>query len=245
MEMATGRVAAIILAAGAGRRMSAALNKVFLPIGGKPILTHTLDLFERSAQVDRVVLVIAEADRDECHELVELGGFHKVDRIVTGGDSRHASEYRGLLALERDIEAGDVELVLIHDAVRPFVTAAHIEAVIAAARRSGAAILAVPAGDRIVIAGDDGSLEDGGDDLWIAQTPQAFRAAPVLEAHRRAAADGFVGTDTASVVEQAGGRVTIVPGRPDNIKITTSDDLLRAELIADGWASDAGLSAHA
>lgn len=212
--------------------MTAATNKVFLLVDGKPILARTLELFERMPIVETVVLVANEADREACEALVRDGGFRKVRRIVTGGPSRHASEYRGLLAISDEIGSGQIDTVLVHDAVRPFVTAERVEAVITEARRSGAAILAIPAG-RLLMTAPDGTVGDGGDNLWVVQTPQAFRASVVLDAHRRAAADGFVGADTSSVVERTGQPVSVVPGRPENIKITTSDDLLRAELIAE------------
>lgn len=240
--MANPGVAAIVLAAGGGRRMVAPMNKVLLLVGGKTILGRTLELFDRSPVIDEVILVVAESDHAACTALVEEGGFRKVSRVVLGGASRHESEYRGLLAIEDRIASGEIRTVLIHDAVRPFVTLAQIEAVTAEAQRSGAAILAIPAGERIVMAGPDGTVSDGGDDLWVAQTPQAFDARLVLAAHRQAEADGFLGTDTSSVVERAGQSVSVVRGGEENIKITTSDDLLRAELIAEQAAGDPALT---
>lgn len=226
-------VGAVVLAAGGGTRMTAPTNKVFLLVDGQAILSRTLELFERLALIDTVVLVVAEVDRAACEALIRDGRFTKVRHMVTGGPSRHASEHLGLLALEADILAGRIDTVLVHDAVRPFVTAERVEAVVEEARRTGAAILAIPAGERIVMTAEDGTAQSGGGDLWVAQTPQAFRGTLVLEAHRRAADDGFVGPDTSAVVERIGSPVSVVAGRPDNIKITTSDDLLRAELIAD------------
>lgn len=244
--MGKAGVAAIVLAAGGGRRMTVPMNKVFLLVGGKMILTWTLEAFERVSIVDTVVLVATEADRDACAALVRDAGLRKVWRIVTGGSSRHESEYHGVLAIEDEIRRGAIDTVLVHDAVRPFVTPEQIKAVTLGAKRTGAAILAIPASERIVMTAPDGTVLDGGYDLWVAQTPQAFRASLVLDAHRRAAKVGFVGTDTSAVVERAGHAVSAVVGRAENIKITTSDDLLRAELIADqltGHAQAAGLGA--
>jgi 2-C-methyl-D-erythritol 4-phosphate cytidylyltransferase len=232
VEARTG-VAVVVLAAGGGQRMTAPMNKVFLLVGGTAILARTLDLFERMPIVETIVLVAAESDRVACEALVLGHGFRKVRRTVVGGPSRHESEYVGLQAIEEDINSGRIDTVLVHDAVRPFVTAERVEAVIDEARRSGAAILAIPAGERLVMAAPDGTIQPSGNNLWVAQTPQAFRASLVLEAHRRAADDGFIGTDTSAVVERTGRPVSVVPGRPENIKITTSDDLLRAELIAE------------
>ncbi len=226
-------VAAVVLAAGGGRRMASPTNKVFLPVGGKSILGRTLETFEHDSVVDTVVLVCAEADRAACAAIVEDAGLRKVRRIVTGGSSRHESEFHGLLALEDEIADGTIETVLVHDAVRPFATPDRIEAVTAEAQRTGAAILAIPANERIVSADSSGEVVDGEDNLWVAQTPQAFDAKLVLDAHRHAAEEGFVGTDTSAVVERAGHPVSVVAGHARNIKITTSDDLLRAELIAE------------
>ncbi|HVA87505.1 MAG TPA: 2-C-methyl-D-erythritol 4-phosphate cytidylyltransferase, partial [Candidatus Saccharimonadales bacterium] len=237
MAIGTG-VAAIVLAAGNGRRMRASTSKVFLLVGSRSILARTLELFERMPIVETVVLVATEADHAACVALVGAAGFQKVRRLVTGGASRHASEYHGLLALEDEIASGEIDTVLIHDAVRPFVTAERVEAVVAEARRTGAAILAIQAGECLVMTSADGTVHDAGDNLWVAQTPQAFRGDLVLDAHRRAAEDGFVGTDTSAVVERLGHAVSVVSGEPENIKITTSDDLLRAELIADQMSAE-------
>lgn len=226
-------VAVIILAAGGGVRMGAPMNKVFLPVGGKTILGRTLEVFDRLALITTIVLVTAPVDRAMCETVVAGGGFRKVRPPVSGGATRHASEFNGLLALEDDIARGSIDTVLIHDAVRPFVGPDEVERLVEMTRRTGAAILAMPAGDRLVTIRDDGTVEAAETDLWIAQTPQGFQARLALDAHRRAADEGFVGTDTSSVVERTGQAVSIVLGRPENIKITTSDDLLRAELIAE------------
>jgi 2-C-methyl-D-erythritol 4-phosphate cytidylyltransferase len=227
------RVAAIVLAAGSGERIAGPTNKVLLPIGGKPMLIWSLELFERLAIVEGVVLVVPDRDRSACETVVRAARLQKVKHIVLGGASRHESEYRGLLAIADDITAGSIDLVLVHDAARPFAQAERVEAVTKAARRTGAAILAIPATEPIVALGPGPAVEDTGEGLWVAQTPQAFSATLVLDAHRRAARDGFRGTDTSSVVERLGEAVAVVPDRPDNIKITTPDDLLRGELIAE------------
>jgi len=234
-----GRAAAVVLAAGGGSRMGASINKVFLAVDGKSILDRTLELFEGLSIISSIVLVIAESDRAACAALVREGGYQKVRRTVLGGDSRHASEFIGLLAVEDDAGGGIADVAVVHDAVRPFASAEEVMAVVAAARRTGAAILAMPAGARVVTVAGDGALVPAGADLWVAQTPQAFIVGVALEAHRRAVGDGFVGTDTSAVVERTGQPVEVVEGRPDNIKITTSEDLLRAELIAHGQR-DAG-----
>lgn len=226
-------VAVVVVAAGGGERMTSPVNKVFLPVGGKSILARTLELFDQMPIVDTIVLVVRPIDRVLCEAIVRDGPYSKVRRIVSGGASRHASEFRGLLALEDEVSSGLVDTILVHDAVRPFVAPDQVEALVAEARATGAAILAIPAGDGLVTVADDGTVHGAGEDLWVAQTPQAFGASVVLDAHRRAADAGFVGTDTSAVVERTGHPVSIVMGRPENIKITTSDDLLRAEFIVE------------
>jgi 2-C-methyl-D-erythritol 4-phosphate cytidylyltransferase len=226
-------VAAIVLAAGGGSRMTARVNKVFLPIGGRAILDRSIGVFDGLEDVDTIAVVMAETDREAITALVTEAGFGKVDRLVIGGASRHESEFLGLLALADDIEAGRIELVLIHDAARPFVTPDRLVALIAAAWASGAAILATPAPAEMASVESDGTVGDDTPGLWVAQTPQAFHARLALDAHRRAAEEGFTGTDTSAVVERTGVPVSIVPGRLDNIKITTADDLIRGQVIVE------------
>lgn len=229
-----GGVAAIVLAAGSGVRMMAPMNKVFLRLGGRPILGRTLEAFSRIPAVDVIVLVAAPPDRELCERLVRDSEISKPLRLVAGGPTRHASEYSGLLALDDDIASGRVDVVMVHDAVRPFVNRVEVDQLVATAREVGAAVPMIPGGDRLVTLAEDGTVQNVEDGLWLAQTPQVFRARLVLEAHREAAADGFVGTDTSSVVERAGHEVGVVVGRRDNIKLTTADDMVLAELIAEG-----------
>lgn len=228
-----GGVAVIVLAAGSGVRMMAPTNKVFLRLAGKPILQRTLEAFSWIPAIDQVVTVAAPADRALCDVIVREGQISKPHRFVNGGPTRHASEFYGLLALADEIESGALDVVMIHDAVRPFVDRDEVEQLIAKAREVGAAVPMIPAGDRLVTVDDQGVVGDAEDRLWLAQTPQVFDARLVLDAHRRAADEGFIGTDTSSVVERAGHTVAVIVGRRENIKITTADDMVMAELIAD------------
>ncbi|HEY8678493.1 MAG TPA: 2-C-methyl-D-erythritol 4-phosphate cytidylyltransferase [Candidatus Dormibacteraeota bacterium] len=231
--MAGPYVVAIVLAAGAGKRMAASVNKVFLPVAGRPILAWSLECFERDRSVSEVIIVAAASEIEECRQrVVEQFGLKKVTALVGGGPTRHDSEFCGLLHLQERIDTGSVEIVLIHDAVRPFITAPLVGRVIAEAVAGGAAIPCVRAASTVVRAVPGGQLTTDSADLYAAQTPQAFAAPLVLEAHRRAETDGFKGSDTSSVVEQAGYTVAVVEGSYDNIKITTADDLIRAEQIA-------------
>jgi 2-C-methyl-D-erythritol 4-phosphate cytidylyltransferase len=230
----SGKVAAVVVAAGSGRRMGGGRNKIFLPLMGRPILARTLELFQADPEVQVVVLVAASGELEECRaEILEPYGLTKVTDLVAGGRTRHHSEHNGIQALAGRIESGEVEVVLVHDGVRPFTEPAHLRRSVALARADGAAVVAVPARG-LVLARADGAIEEEmGGLLWAAQTPQAFRGRLLLEAHRGAAAAGFEGTDTASVVEHAGHVVRVVEGSYDNIKITTAADLpLAGEILA-------------
>jgi 2-C-methyl-D-erythritol 4-phosphate cytidylyltransferase len=228
----SGQVAAVVVAAGSGRRMGAGRNKIFLPVMGRPILARTLELFQAEPEVQVVVLVAAPAELEECRAgILEPFGLTKVTGLVPGGRTRHRSEHNGIEALAPRIESGEVEVVLVHDGVRPFTEPAHLRRAVALARAEGAAVVAVRARG-LVRAGAAGEIDEEVEGLlWAAQTPQAFRGRLLLEAHRRAAAEGFEGTDTASVVERAGHVVRVVEGSYDNVKITTADDLPLAEEI--------------
>ncbi|MDQ6771419.1 MAG: 2-C-methyl-D-erythritol 4-phosphate cytidylyltransferase [Candidatus Dormibacteraeota bacterium] len=221
----SGSVAAVLLAAGSGSRFEAGANKVFIDVLGRPLLAWAATPFVGSADVGRFVVVAAAGEVERCRTL--LPGA----TVIRGGATRHESERLGIEALAPAIVAGEVDLVLVHDAARPFVTATDLQAVIAAARRTGAAIPALPAAPGVATVDAGGRVRGRLADLWTAQTPQGFEARLLLTAHRRAAAEGFEGTDTASVVERLGAQVVVVRGSPDNVKLTTPSDLALAEAL--------------
>lgn len=227
-----GRAGAVVVAAGAGRRMGAPVNKVFLPVGGRPILVRTLDVFEAHPEVGVVVLVTAAGEVDQVREMVAANACQKVAAVVPGGATRQESEYLGVEAIAPAIESGGLDVVMVHDAVRPFVLPDEITRLAAEARTGAGAILAAPAPDSLVERGEDGLVVPAPTGVWAAQTPQAFEGRLLLRAHREAAADPDVrATDTAAVLERLGHPVHVVEGRPENIKITTADDLALAEVI--------------
>ena len=215
--------AAIVVAGGEGTRMQAKKTKVFLEIRGRSIVEYSLALLESSRHVADVVLVARASDLRACESLKER--FPKLRMVVAGGDVRHRSEFAGLKALA-------ARIVLVHDAVRPFASHRLIERLLAQTDRTIGCVPGLPlAGSVVHVA--DGWIAGYPKNLWAVQTPQAFQATWLLEAHNKAARQGFVGTDTASVIEWAGGDVAVIDGEPDNIKITTQDDLARAERIAE------------
>jgi 2-C-methyl-D-erythritol 4-phosphate cytidylyltransferase len=216
--------------------MGAPHNKVFLALGGKPILVRTIEAFLRTHAVDELVLVAHPAEVAYCHaEIVQRYSLDRISAVIPGGGSRHDSEDCALAHLRSRIESGEVEIVLIHDGARPFVPPKEIDKLVQAARANGGAILAAPLADDevILLTAKDGSILTAyaPAELARAHTPQAFAARTLLTAYDQARADGFNGTDTASSVERAGGKVFIVWSTAPNIKVTTPDDLLRAEAL--------------
>lgn len=221
--------AAIVVAGGRGTRMKAPVNKIFLEVGGRPILEWSLELFERCPGVDQVVVVANAADVAACSSLKSR--FPRVSRVVPGGDVRHRSEFAGIAALSARIDAGEVETVLVHDAVRPFTSVDLVKRLLVGMAEVQACIPGLPMPPSTAIV-ERATVAGYPANLYAVQTPQAADATWLLEAHNKAARAGFLGTDTASVIEWAGGLVRVIPGETDNIKITTPSDLDRANTIA-------------
>jgi len=224
-------IAAIIAAAGLGARMGHDLPKPYLPLAGKPILAHTLGIFEKIKEIREVTLVVHPEELGYCQEkVISRYGFKKVLRLVPGGKERQDSVYNALKALKNE---DDLEIVLVHDGVRPFVQPEQICRVIQAARSHGAAVLGLPAQDTLKTVNSDGEIRQTLErkDIWQIQTPQAFQAALLHRAFVEAYSRDFYGTDEASLVEALQQPVLVVPGSPLNLKITTPDDLALAEAI--------------
>ncbi|WP_406677347.1 2-C-methyl-D-erythritol 4-phosphate cytidylyltransferase [Moorella sp. ACPs] len=221
----------IVAAAGQGRRLGAGSNKVFLPLGGKPILAHTLAVAEASPLVDEVIVVTRPEDIPLCHRVVATGPYRKVRQIVAGGKERQDSIAAGLKAV-----APGTEWVAVHDGARPFLSPALLERVIAAARDTGAAIAALPVKETIKRGNTEdlvtATLERRG--LWAVQTPQVFRREWLAAAYREAEINGWQATDDAALVERAGYPVKLVPGEEVNIKITTPGDMVLARALMAG-----------
>ncbi|HEY3308196.1 MAG TPA: 2-C-methyl-D-erythritol 4-phosphate cytidylyltransferase [Desulfuromonadaceae bacterium] len=220
---------AVIPAAGMGKRMGASINKQYLKLADAPIVARTIAVFEQSPLIDGIILVTPEEEIPYCREhVVEASCFRKVLEIVPGGRERQNSVMNGLMALKNRIGQDDV--VLIHDGVRPFITAEILQESIAVARNYDGALVAVPVKDTIKSV-RDGKVVDTPprENLWQAQTPQSFRFRIIYDAHCRAEQAGFMGTDDASLVERLGGIVGIVAGSYRNIKITTPEDLVLGE----------------
>jgi len=224
-------VTAVIPAAGTGVRMGGPVAKPFLLLGGIPLLARTLLRLARSQVIDAYVLVVPPGSEETCAKAVVAAyGLPATSRIVAGGAVRQASVLAGLQALPPG-----TDLVLVHDAARPCVPVCVVRATVEAAARDGAAVAAMPATETVKEARPDGRILRTlpRESLWIAQTPQAFARRIILEAHAAATADGFLGTDDAALVERLGRPVTLVPGSPENIKVTHPADLeVAARLLA-------------
>jgi 2-C-methyl-D-erythritol 4-phosphate cytidylyltransferase len=223
------RTAAVVSAAGRGLRMGGSTPKQFLTVGGLPILVHALRVLEGSPAVTDIILTVPAADREYClNEIVARYKFHKITKVVPGGEQRQDSVRHGLAQLDHD-----VDIVIVHDAVRPFLTADMVIRAIDAAAQHGAAIVAIPMRDTIKRVGSDGLIESTIDrsHLWLAQTPQAFQRALLQTAHRKAQIENYHATDDAQLMEWLGHRVAIVEGSGENIKITRPEDLGIGEAI--------------
>jgi 2-C-methyl-D-erythritol 4-phosphate cytidylyltransferase len=221
-------IVAIIPAAGVGRRMGGAIEKQFLRLRGIPILAHTLKVFDQSPEVDGIVLVVAPQQRQVLDtEVINPHPCEKLLGIIDGGPERQDSVANGLRAIPPESD-----LVVIHDGVRPLVSVDLVALVLDAARRHGAAIAAIPAGDTVKQVEDQRVVTTlQRETIWLAQTPQAFRVDLLRRAYQKAASDRIVLTDDAALVERIGVAVHLVRGSSENIKVTTPSDLVVAEAI--------------
>lgn len=229
------RVFVILPAAGLGTRMAPGqaapkAPKQFLVLQGLPILAHSLRAFAVSPRVSSIYVAVRKAETARMQALIAEHGFGGKVRIVEGGASRQESVGNALKA----IQAAEEDIILVHDAVRPLIDTATIERTIDAVERFGAAIVGLPAMDTIkqverTAAGAIVTATIPREYVVQAQTPQGFRWPVLQKAFAEAEADGFVGTDEASVVERSGAQVAVVLGSPQNLKITQPGDLKLAE----------------
>ncbi|HEX3942344.1 MAG TPA: 2-C-methyl-D-erythritol 4-phosphate cytidylyltransferase [Acidobacteriaceae bacterium] len=227
------RVFVVLPAAGMGTRMASARSnapKQFLALGGTPILIHSLRAFAAVPSVDAIYVAVRRTEMSRVTALIAKHELSNRVRVVQGGDTRQESVSNAL----KGIQADDDDIVLVHDAVRPLIDPATIERTIEAAEKHGAAIVGLPAIDTIkqVVRTADGAIVTATiprEHVVQAQTPQGFRWSVLKRAFAEAEADGFVGTDEASLVERSGAEVAVVTGSSENLKITQPGDLELAE----------------
>ncbi|WP_447711163.1 IspD/TarI family cytidylyltransferase [Mycobacterium sp. C31M] len=223
----------VVLAAGIGARIGADGNKAYLSLAGRPMLAWSVQAVADTPEIDRVILVHRRGEFDTADRMVreELPG--RTIELVSGGDSRHESEFNMLRHIAPDIESGAVDIVLIHDAARPLAGPAMMRSALETARRFGGA---VPAVEAVGLARPTGTgLQPLTESVVRVQTPQAFRAAPLLAAYRRADTEAFDGTDTSSCVQHfTDTDVRVFPGAATNLKVTYPPDIRLAEHLLTG-----------
>jgi len=225
----------LVPAAGMGRRMGGALSKQYLNLAGRPILTHTLSLFERHPLIEHIYPIVPPHEISFCQQqIIAPFEFTKVRRIIPGGEQRQDSVRYGLRALAEDGLDQDERVILIHDGVRPLFNPGLIEELLRAVNKHGACVVGVPAKDTIkeVVSGMICGTPER-KRLWQAQTPQGFLFELINGAFCQAEVDGFAGTDDASLLERMGQPVAILQGDYRNIKVTTPEDLVIANALLD------------
>lgn len=215
---------AIIVAAGKSERFDDPLPKQFHEVAGRPLLSWTIEKFERASSIDKIAVVVsADYQLETTEKIIDPFGFHKAVKVVGGGESRQESVLKGLEALPVS-----TIVVAIHDGVRALVTADDIDKVVNLAAAEKAAMLALPATDTLKKVKNHSIVETlDRKQIWLAQTPQAFEFELILEAHRKFADNpkGINATDDASLVEALGVAVKVVEASSMNLKVTTATDL--------------------
>ena len=223
------KTVAVIPAGGAGKRLKSHIAKQYLLLDSLPVLVHTLKVFQKSKEIDEIILALPPEDLVYIRqELAEKYGLTKVINAVAGGNERQDSVKNCLSAIK-----GECDFVVIHDAVRPFVTEELIERVVETAKATGAAVAGVKTKDTIKEINEDKIVAATvpRNNLWLAQTPQVFDYGLLKEAYRLAYDQNYYGTDDASLIERMGKEVTMVESSYENIKITTNEDMRMADAL--------------
>lgn len=222
------QISAIVVAAGSGTRLGFSKPKAFVPINGVSLLSYVLQTIRATGAFDELVLAVPGGTQQLARAEVNTAGLQIPVKITEGGAARQDS-----VRIALRLTSAESELIVIHDAARPFTTPEMFSSCITAAVRSGGAVVAIPVADTLK------HVENGivlsttpRDSLWQAQTPQAFRRELLIGAHQRATRAHFTATDDAHLCEYLGVKLQVVPGSVFNLKITTPDDLRLGEAIA-------------
>lgn len=221
---------AIIMAAGRGKRMKADINKQFIHLKDKPILSYTVDKFQENSSIDEIIIVASPDEIDFCRsEIVYKYRFTKVRKVIAGGKERQNSVLNGLMS------AKGSDIVLIHDGARPFVSECMIDEGVKYAGIYGGAACGVTPKDTIKVRNIDGFSKQTVDrnKLFCVQTPQCFKYEEILKAHIYAKENNIIATDDTMIFEMLGNKVYLYKGSYNNIKITTPEDLYSAEKLVD------------
>lgn len=227
-------VSCIIPAAGQGKRMGSKVNKQFLKLQDKPVLTHTWRVFARLSFIEEIILVVSKKEKELCYQQIVLPYKNNQSckiKVATGGNSRQESVLNGINEV-----SNDTSFIIVHDGARPLITGDLIECVLKKSIESQAAIAAVPVKDTIKVVWEDDhgkfiKKTPSRDKLWAAQTPQVFEKSIIKKAYIKAMKDKYVAFDDSSLVERIGIEPQIVESSYENIKITTNEDLEIAKKI--------------
>lgn len=213
----------IIPASGSGVRFGGNTPKQFLKIDGKEILAHTISSFHKINSIDEIIISAKAEYFERIKLIIRKHNFYKINKIVEGGKLRQDSVYRGLINLDCKID----DIVLVHDAVRPFVSPNKILEVIKEAKKSDSVILAMKVSETVKKVDKNNFVEKTIDreGLWSVQTPQAFRYDILKRSFEKAFKKKFIGTDESSIVEYSGYKVKVIEGEKENIKITVLSDI--------------------
>jgi len=219
----------VVAAAGAGSRMGSRINKQYLLLNNRPVLAYSLDIFEQFDAVDEIIIVARESELSYCEqEIVKKYNYRKVSRVIAGGPERQDSVWAGLSHLD-----DQTAYVAVHDGARPLLSLDLLQALYQEARRWGAAIPGVIARDTLKMIDRDSFVSHTLDrsSVVAVQTPQIFQFQELKRAYQEAFYDDFRATDDASLFERYIGRVKVVAGQYDNLKITTPEDIIIAESL--------------
>lgn len=227
---------ALIFAGGSGKRMHAKDRpKQFLLVHGKPIIVHTIEIFQKSPEIDGIIVVSISDWIEYMEDMKFRYRLDKIGCIVPGGETGQLSIYNGIKAAANIYGTKD-NIILIHDGVRPLVDFDLIERVVCGVKTNGSAITCAPATETIAVVGDDDKIENVLDRSrsWIAKAPQAFWLEEILENQERAIADGYINMiDSASLMRHYGKELYLVEGSNRNIKVTTPEDFFMFRAIYD------------
>lgn len=228
MSKDSGAVGAIIVGAGTGNRMGLGYNKIIADISGRPVIEWTIKNFIETGLIDNLVLVINPIDLKEIDVIVKPYENMLDLKIVFGGTRRQDSVYNGIKALSKN-----VDIVLIHDAARPFINNTIVERSIIYAQKYGAACAGIQAKDTIKIVDENNTIVSTPErsKLWHAQTPQSFKKDIIVTAYKNASIKGIDATDDAALAEEAGFEVRMFEGSFKNIKLTSKIDLELAKIF--------------
>ncbi|HOF03071.1 MAG TPA: 2-C-methyl-D-erythritol 4-phosphate cytidylyltransferase [Atribacterota bacterium] len=221
---------ALIAAAGSGERLQSSHSKMLVQISGKPLLSYTIDKFEESEQINEIILVVRAQDLNKIEqEIIKKKNYQKIKNIVIGGLTRQESVYNGLMVIKENDG-----IVCIHDGARPLIQKWMIEKPLGMIDNYDGVILAMPAIETIKkVYLPEMTVEETVDrnKFWTIQTPQIFKLKKIKEYYQRAKKEKIEVTDDAAILEQYGGKVGILRGSEENIKVTTGVDILLAEVL--------------